>query len=119
MGSRAGYHHKRLSQRRKDAKKSSGSGARRRRNAGGAERVTIVAARNVGQYLVNDPEICHGQLTFKGTRLPVETVLNWLAKGKTLESILVDWPYLKREAVAEAVQLATAALLERDRRTGA
>jgi uncharacterized protein (DUF433 family) len=72
-----------------------------------------MTARKVGQYLVNDPEICHGQLTFQGTRLPVETVLNWLGKGKTLESILVDWPYLKREAVAEAAQLATAALLKR------
>jgi uncharacterized protein (DUF433 family) len=67
-----------------------------------------MAAREVGQYLIKDPEICHGQLTFKGTRLPVETVLNWLAKGKTLESILVDWPYLKREAVTEAVRLAAA-----------
>src|SRR5262249_34890377 len=91
----------------------------RRRNPGLAERVAIMAARKVGQYLVNDPEICHRQLTFKGTRLPVETVLNWLAKGKTLESILADWPYLKREAVAEAVQLATAALLERNPRTRA
>src|SRR5262249_14347582 len=94
-------------------KREEGAGAGERSLA---ERVAIMAARKVGQYLVNDPEICHRQLTFKGTRLPVETVLNWLAKGKTLESILADWPYLKREAVAEAVQLATAALLERNPR---
>ncbi|MGA9347737.1 MAG: DUF433 domain-containing protein [Anaerolineae bacterium] len=24
----------------------------------------------IGSYLVIDPEICHGQMTFKGTRVP-------------------------------------------------
>lgn len=67
----------------------------------------------VGQYLVADPGVCHGKLTFKGTRVPVETILNWLAKGKTVGSILEDRPYLTREAIREAVQLAAAALTER------
>lgn len=66
----------------------------------------------VGQYLVIDPRVCHGQLTFKGTRVPVETVLIYLAKGRSLEQILADWPQLKREAVVEALQLATTALVE-------
>ena len=34
-----------------------------------------------GQYIVADPEICHGQLTFKGTRIMVKSVLEMLAKG--------------------------------------
>ncbi len=25
----------------------------------------------VGKYIVIDPEICHGQMTFRGTRVPV------------------------------------------------
>ena len=61
----------------------------------------------VGRFLVNDPRVCHGQLIFKGTRVPVETVLYWLAKGKTIESVLEDWPYLVREAIEEAIQLAS------------
>ena len=67
----------------------------------------------VGKYLARDPRICHGQLTFRGTRVPVETILNWLAKGKSMESILTDWPYLSRQAILEAMHLATYALAER------
>lgn len=36
---------------------------------------------DVGKYIVIDPEICHGQMTFKGTRVPVDTVLTFLGKG--------------------------------------
>ena len=70
----------------------------------------------IGRYLVSDPEVCHGQLTFKGTRVLVETVLSYLAAGRTVEWVLAEWPRLSREAVQEALQLATAALLERYRR---
>jgi len=66
----------------------------------------------IGRYLVSDPEVCHGQLTFKGTRILVETVLSYLAAGRTMEWVLAEWPRLSREAVQEAMQLATAALLE-------
>ena len=67
----------------------------------------------IGRYLVVDPKVCHGKLTFTGTRVPVETVLNWLAKGKTVESILATWPEITKEAIEEATQLAAAALIER------
>jgi uncharacterized protein (DUF433 family) len=67
----------------------------------------------VGKYLVVDPRVCHGQLTFQGTRVPVSTVLVYLAKGLTIDQILEDWPQLKREAVAEAIRLAADALVER------
>jgi uncharacterized protein (DUF433 family) len=70
-------------------------------------------ARRIGKYLVMDPRVCFGKLTFKGSRLPVEIVLYHLAKGKSIESILKDWPYLEREAVSEAITLSRRALLER------
>lgn len=60
--------------------------------------------KEIGHYLVVDPEICHGKLTFKGTRIPVETVLTFLSTGDSIESILKNWPRLKREAVEEAVK---------------
>jgi len=37
--------------------------------------------KELGQYIVADPEICHGQLTFKGTRIMAKSVLEMLAKG--------------------------------------
>lgn len=70
-------------------------------------------AVEVGEYLVVDPRVCHGQLTFKGTRVPVHTVLVYLAKGETIEQILEDWPQLTREAIVEAMRLAAASLVEK------
>jgi uncharacterized protein (DUF433 family) len=60
----------------------------------------------IGKYLVSDPEICHGKITFKGTRVWLSVVLAYLGKGHTVEDILRNWPELSREAVEEALHLA-------------
>ena len=67
----------------------------------------------IGRYLIKDPAVCHGKLTFRGTRVPVETVLNRLGKGRSIDQILKGWPELKRAAITEAIHLAAASLLER------
>ncbi len=64
----------------------------------------------VGRYLVIDPGICHGQMTFKGTRVPVETALALLGKGYSVEQLLKSYPELTREAIEEAIYLATESL---------
>jgi uncharacterized protein (DUF433 family) len=61
---------------------------------------------DIGKYIVKDPEICHGQITFKGTRVPVDTVLTFLAKGYSVDVLLHSWPQLSRPAIEEAVSLA-------------
>ena len=66
--------------------------------------------REIGKYLVIDPEICHGQLTFKGTRVPVDTILALLAKGHSANQLLKSYPELNRAAMEEAIQLASDAL---------
>ena len=38
-------------------------------------------SKELGQYIVVDPNICHGQPTFKGTRIMVKSVLEMLVKG--------------------------------------
>lgn len=67
----------------------------------------------VGNYLLVHPGVCFGQLTFDGTRVPVETVLLYLAKGRTIDQILESWSELTREAVVEAMRLAATALVKR------
>jgi uncharacterized protein (DUF433 family) len=64
----------------------------------------------IGNYLVIDPEICHGQMTFKGTRVPVDTVPTSLAKGYSVDQLLRSWPELTRPAVEEAIYLASQSL---------
>jgi uncharacterized protein (DUF433 family) len=67
----------------------------------------------VGQCLIVDPRTCHGQLTFTETRVPVDTVLYLLCTGRTIKQLMKDWPQLKPEAIAEAINLAADALVER------
>jgi uncharacterized protein (DUF433 family) len=67
----------------------------------------------VGRFLVADPEISHGRLTFKGTRVPVHTVLIYLAKGYSADQLLEHWPQLCRPAIDEAIRLAADALIAR------
>ena len=67
--------------------------------------------RAIGKHLVVDARVCHGRLTFRGTRVPVQTVLHVLAEGRTLAQVLKGWPELTQEAIAEALQLAGEALV--------
>ena len=67
-----------------------------------------------GQYIVTDPEVCGGQLTFKGTRIFVKDVLAMLAKGYDWDHISAEFDgRLSHAAIAEAITLASKALLEK------
>lgn len=70
--------------------------------------------KELGHYIVADPEICHGQLTFKGTRILVSDVLYLVAKGWDWDRISAayDAP-LSRDAIVEAIELARESLIER------
>jgi uncharacterized protein (DUF433 family) len=68
--------------------------------------------RELGQYIVAHQGICHGQPTFKGTRVLVHVVLESLERpGRTVEQVAADYR-LPVEAVVEALQWA--ATLVRD-----
>jgi uncharacterized protein (DUF433 family) len=53
-----------------------------------------------------DPSICHGKPCIRGLRYPVETVLEWLAGGMTIEEILADYEDLSREDILAALAFA-------------
>jgi uncharacterized protein (DUF433 family) len=70
-------------------------------------------AKLIGRYIVSDPKICHGKPTFKGTRVLVSDVLDQVGTGMAWETIIEDWNNsLTREAIREAVSLASQALLK-------
>ncbi|HMM76019.1 MAG TPA: DUF433 domain-containing protein [Gammaproteobacteria bacterium] len=61
--------------------------------------------------ITSDPSICHGKPCIRGLRYPVESVLEWLAGGMTIDEILADYPDLERDDILAA--LAYAARLAR------
>ncbi|MBS0266851.1 MAG: DUF433 domain-containing protein [Planctomycetes bacterium] len=44
-----------------------------------------------------DPTLCHGKPCVRGLRYPVETLLELLSSGMTIEEILADYADLERE----------------------
>jgi uncharacterized protein (DUF433 family) len=44
------------------------------------------------QHLTSDPQVCHGQLCAKGTRVLVTVILDSLAEGASREEILGSYP---------------------------
>ena len=66
----------------------------------------------IGRHIVADPKICHGKPTFRGTRVLVADVLDQVAAGMAWETIIDEWNgSISKEAIREAVQLASQALL--------
>jgi len=63
-----------------------------------------MARQEFGQYIVVDDEICHGQATFKGTRIMVWQVIEMVEEGRDWETIVHAWRgKFPKEAVAEAL----------------
>ena len=52
------------------------------------------------------PEILGGTPVFRGTRVPVKNLLDYLAAGDTLDQFLDDFPTVKREQAVAALELA-------------
>ena len=64
-------------------------------------------------YITADPQVMHGAVCFRGTRVPVSVVLDNLAAGETPDRILDQYPSLRHEHIPAAI--AYAADLARER----
>ncbi|MEM9997395.1 MAG: DUF433 domain-containing protein [Bacteroidota bacterium] len=53
------------------------------------------------QIVSRDPDVVSGALVFKGTRVPVQTLIDYLKSGETLDRFLDGFPTVTR-AQAEA-----------------
>lgn len=68
----------------------------------------------LGEYIVADPEICHGKPTFKGTRIMIWQVLDALARGASSEEVVKTWGgRVLPPAIAESVEIARRSLLDK------
>jgi uncharacterized protein (DUF433 family) len=61
--------------------------------------------------IICDPEIMHGQPVFRGTRVPVQTLFDYLEAGDPLEEFLEGFPTVSRELAVEALEEAKRLLL--------
>ena len=69
---------------------------------------------DINAFIVADSEICHGQPTFKGTRIMVYIVIEMLQAGYTVKDILKAYPSLTKDHIMAALDFA-AKLTARER----
>jgi uncharacterized protein (DUF433 family) len=67
---------------------------------------------NVRQVVTIDPGIMHGTPCFTGTRVPVQSLLDYLEDGDTIDSFLSDFPTVRREQAISFLELAKEQLIE-------
>ena len=71
--------------------------------------------KNSEPVIHSDPEIMGGTPVFAGTRVPLETLLDYLEAGQPLSEFLEDFPTVTLEQAVAALEQAKEALLARAR----
>lgn len=82
----------------------------------------IAAGRSVGRYdrdmaferISVDTKVMGGVPCIRGTRIPVSSILGYLASGMTNDEILADFPQLALEDLRAALAFGAAAVSERE-----
>ena len=68
--------------------------------------VCVMKRTVIHKYIVADPKIAGGKLTFSGTRVMVWQILEALAHGESIDDILEDWPSITKKHVHAALEFA-------------
>ena len=63
--------------------------------------------------IVRDPDILGGTPVFRGTRVPLQTLFDYLEGGETLQDFLDGFPTVSRQAALAALEEAKLLLLAR------
>jgi uncharacterized protein (DUF433 family) len=58
----------------------------------------------MNQVIVKDRDVLGGVAVFRGTRVPFQTLIDYLEGGQSLDEFLDDFPTVSREAAVAAVK---------------
>jgi uncharacterized protein (DUF433 family) len=67
------------------------------------------------ELITRDPEIMSGTPVFKGTRVPVKSLIDWLKGGHTTDDFLDSFPSVEREQVMAVLDRANEYLISKAR----
>ena len=56
--------------------------------------------------ITQQPDVMGGKACLRGMRVTVGTIVGQIGAGRTVEQVLVDYPYLEREDVLQALRYA-------------
>ncbi|MDE2732838.1 MAG: DUF433 domain-containing protein [Gemmatimonadota bacterium] len=62
-------------------------------------------AIELGKVVSRDPEVHSGDLVFAGTRVPVDTLVDYLKADHSIEEFLIDFPSVERWQIESYLDL--------------
>ena len=74
--------------------------------------VTAQEKASLASVVSVNSAIMHGTPCFTGTRVPVQTLLDYVEEGDTLDSFLKDFPTVTRSHAIQFLELAKQQLIE-------
>jgi uncharacterized protein (DUF433 family) len=60
----------------------------------------------ISERITIDERICNGKPTIRGSRITVQSILDFLSSGDTSEEILKQFPKLEAEDIKESLRFA-------------
>jgi uncharacterized protein (DUF433 family) len=63
---------------------------------------------NITERITISDDICGGKPTIRGKRITVQTVLEFLSAGESVEEVLNQYPSLEREDITACLEFASA-----------
>ena len=64
------------------------------------------------QIISRSPDVMGGAAVFHGTRVPIQTLVDYLEGGETIDDFLEGFPSVKREQVIAFLEEAKAKMIE-------
>jgi uncharacterized protein (DUF433 family) len=74
--------------------------------------MTVEQKAKLSEVIWIDPERVSGAPCFKGTRVPVQNLLDYIEGGSTIDAFFQDYPSVTREQVIQFLELAKEQLVE-------
>lgn len=59
----------------------------------------------LSDIIISDPEILSGTPVFKGTRVPVKNLFDYLEAGDSVDAFIEDFDYIPRESVLKVLKV--------------
>ena len=78
--------------------------ARRKLSEGFADHIPLSDNKDMPDAITRDPEVMHGTPVFRGTRVPVQTLFDYLESGDSLDDFLEGFPTVARELAIQVLE---------------
>lgn len=69
-------------------------------------------AENISKFISSDLEVLGGTPVFKGTRVPVSILFDYLKGGDSLQDFLENYPTVKKSTAKKVIELSAENLLK-------